>query len=65
MQLMVSRSLMLPADECGVRATLARGSIWRPQAPDRLVIEFRRRAQLGTSIVSTYCTHVFAACIVP
>ena len=40
MQLMMSRSLMLPADDRGVRATLARGSIWRLEAPDRLVIEF-------------------------
>jgi hypothetical protein len=40
MQLMMSRSLMLPPDERGVRATLARGSIWRLEAPDRLVIEF-------------------------
>jgi hypothetical protein len=40
LQLMMSRTLMLPADERGVRATLARGSIWRLEAPDRLVIEF-------------------------
>jgi len=39
-QLMISRSLIMAPNERGVRATLARGSIWRLEAPDRLVIEF-------------------------
>jgi hypothetical protein len=39
-QLMISRSITRPPDERGVRITIAHGSMWRLEAPNRLVIEF-------------------------
>jgi hypothetical protein len=39
-QLMISRSTTRPPDEQGVRITLARGSMWRLEGPNRLVIVF-------------------------
>jgi hypothetical protein len=40
-QLMISRSTTRPPDDRGVRMTLARGSMWQLETPNRLVIEFR------------------------
>src|SRR5688572_15534838 len=39
-QLMISRSTTYPPDASGARSTVARGSMWRLEAPNRLVIEF-------------------------
>ena len=39
-QLMISRSTTRLLDDRRVRMTLARGSLWRLEAPNRLVIEF-------------------------
>lgn len=39
-QLMISRSTTGPSNDQSVRITLARGSMWRLEAPNRLVIEF-------------------------
>ena len=39
-QLLISRSTTRPPDEQGARITLARGSMWRLEAPNRLLIEF-------------------------
>jgi hypothetical protein len=39
-QLMISRSTTYPPDARGARSTVARGSMWRLEAPNRLVIEF-------------------------
>ena len=39
-QLMISRSTIYPPDAGGVRGTVARGSMWRLESPNRLVIEF-------------------------
>ena len=39
-QLMISRTTTYPPDERGERSVVARGSMWRLEVPDRLVIEF-------------------------
>jgi hypothetical protein len=39
-QLMITRSTRLLADRAGVPVTLARGSMWRLEPPNRLAIEF-------------------------
>ena len=39
-QLMMSRSMVLPSEKSDERRKVARGSMWRLDGPDRLVIEF-------------------------
>ena len=54
-QLLISRSTTRPPDEQGARITLTRGSMWRIEAPNRLVIEFSEsrtgeRPQIATRV---------------
>jgi len=39
-QLMMSRSTIYPPDKAGVSVSIARGSMWRREGDDKLVIEF-------------------------
>ena len=55
-QLMISRSTTYPPDARGARSTVARGSMWRLEAPNRLVIEFgeERAGERPTIATRTY-----------
>lgn len=55
-QLMISRSTTYPPDARGARSTVARGSMWRLEAPSRLVIEFgeERAGERPTIATRTY-----------
>jgi hypothetical protein len=55
--LMISYSMTAPPDERGVRITFTRGSMWRLEGRDRLVIEFGQsrtgeRPKLATRVYS-------------
>jgi hypothetical protein len=55
-ELMISRSTTRPPDERGVRTTLTRGSMWRLEAPNSLVIELgeERAGERPTIATRTY-----------
>ena len=58
-QLMISRSMTRPGDQGGP-ITLARGSMWRLEDPNRLVIEFgeERTGERPRIATRTYAPHV-------